>query len=83
MRNVSYTNNMDLTDYCIGGMHLSGNSMQNIASSEQIVKLAQGLKATKTKFYTGHCTGEYAFNILKEQLGAQIEAIKLGLEFEL
>ena len=39
---------MDLTDYCIGGMHLSGNSMQNIASSKQIVKLAQGLKATKT-----------------------------------
>ena len=74
---------MDLTDYCIGGMHLSGNSMQNIASSEQIVKLAQGLKATKTNFYTGHCTGEYAFNILKEQLGAQIEAIKSGLEFEL
>ncbi len=70
-------------DYCIGGMHLSGNSMQNIASSEQIVKLAQGLKVTKTKFYTGHCTGEYAFNILKEQLGAQIEAIKSGLEFEL
>ena len=30
---------MDLTDYCIGGMHLSGNSMQNIASSEQIVKV--------------------------------------------
>ena len=36
-----------------------------------------------TKIITGHCTGDEAFAILKEELGDVIEQMYTGMEIEL
>lgn len=33
--------------------------------------------------YTGHCTGEQAFNILKSRFGEKIEQFHSGMEIEI
>lgn len=61
----------------IGGFHLFNKS-------EAYVKtLARGIKETGIMFvYTGHCTGEKAYGILKEELGEQVMRLMTGLIME-
>lgn len=62
----------------LGGFHLYKSS------KEEVRALAERIRGTGIrKIYTGHCTGESAFAILKEELGGCAEQIYTGMEMEL
>ena len=62
----------------IGGFHLFQ------MKEKQVLEFAQKLKETGVKkIYTGHCTGDKGFEILKEQLGDIVNQFYSGLEFDL
>lgn len=62
----------------IGGFHLYN------ASHEEVKAFANRVKDTGIeKVYTGHCTGEKSYRILKEQLGEKLEQFKVGLTIEI
>lgn len=59
----------------IGGFHLYHTS------DEDVRALAARIRSTGIqKIYTGHCTGEAAYTILKEELGSQAEQLYTGME---
>ena len=59
----------------IGGFHLYHST------EEEIRALAKRIRETGIqRVYTGHCTGQPAYDILKEQLGGQLEQLRTGLE---
>ncbi len=41
------------------------------------------LDADVKKVYTGHCTGERAFRVMKDALGSRVEQFHVGLEINL
>lgn len=62
----------------IGGFHLYRSSQ------EEVRALAKGIRDTGIqKVYTGHCTGQEAFTILKEELGDQVQQLYTGLEIRI
>ena len=62
----------------IGGLHLYKSPEADVRA------LAKGIKETGiTKVITGHCTGDEAYLILKEELGEIIEQMYTGMEIEL
>lgn len=61
----------------IGGFHLYNKT------EEEVRAFAAKIKETGIKhIYTGHCTGEKAFEILKEELGECVQQLHVGLEME-
>lgn len=62
----------------LGGFHLYKSS------EEEVRSLAERIRGTGIrKIYTGHCTGQRAFEILKEELGDCAEQIYTGMEIRL
>lgn len=60
----------------IGGLHLYRKT------DEEILLVAEKIKTLGIeKVITGHCTGEHAYQLLKEQLGDTVEQIYTGLKF--
>ena len=58
----------------IGGFHIY-NKPEN-----EVRKLAEMIKTTGIEYVcTGHCTGEKAYGILKEELGDMLHQLKDGL----
>ena len=58
----------------IGGFHLYG------LPQEKVHTLASRIRETGVeKIYTGHCTGEKSFQVLKDDLGDTISQLKTGL----
>ncbi len=53
-------------DFVIGGFHLYSNSSGESEKEERIIRLAHRLNEYDTVFYTGHCTGKYAFTVMKK-----------------
>ncbi|MDO4719460.1 MAG: MBL fold metallo-hydrolase [Peptostreptococcaceae bacterium] len=67
-------------DYVVGGFHLA--SPTGICEEERTVKeIADILKRSKTRFFTGHCTGEGPYGLLRSVLGERIEKLSGGTEF--
>ena len=61
----------------IGGFHLYDKS------EEEVRALAERIKATGIeKVYTGHCTGQKSFDILRSELGEKVEQLSVGLIME-
>lgn len=61
----------------IGGFHLFEST------DKAIIALAQRIKETGIQqVITGHCTGEHAFDILKENLGDCVQQIHCGMVIE-
>ena len=61
----------------VGGLHLYKSSESDVRA------LAKRMKETGIrKVVTGHCTGEEAFQILKEELGDVVEQMYTGMEME-
>lgn len=70
-------------DYVISGFHL----MNKVGYTEDDIKIiketAKELKKLNIKFFTGHCTGELPFEIMKEIMGDKICYIHSGDKFEI
>ena len=64
----------------LGGMHLSSPTNRQSEDPKILTEIAAGLAETETTFYTGHCTGEVAFEFLASKLGEQIKRISTGME---
>lgn len=61
----------------IGGFHLFNKT------DEEILRLAEKIRETGIEsVYTGHCTGDRAFALLKRKLGSMAEQLKVGLSIE-
>ncbi len=65
-------------DIVISGFHMQQKSGYAEEDLGIVRKIGLELKKTKTKFYTGHCTGEIPFQILKECMGEQLEYVHSG-----
>ena len=70
-------------DMVISGFHMMKSTKYTAEEIETIKQTAYELKQYKTKYYTGHCTGETAFEIMREILGNQIEYVRSGEEIEI
>lgn len=64
----------------ISGFHMRKKSGYGEEDLETIRKIGGELKKMQTKFYTGHCTGEIPFQILKECMGEQLTYVHSGDE---
>lgn len=61
----------------IGGFHLFNKSEETVRS------LARRIRETGIRYiYTGHCTGQKAFEILKDELGDMARQLRTGLVME-
>ncbi len=67
-------------DMVISGFHMMKKSGYEPSDVELIRGIAETLTCYKTKFYTGHCTGVEAYDILKEIMGNQMQYVKSGEE---
>lgn len=62
----------------VGGFHLSKRSENFVREYARAIR-----KYDLEKIYTGHCTGERAFEILKQELGETVENLWSGKVLEL
>lgn len=67
-------------DIAVGGFHLFNRSTGTSEPPDRVEALATSLMETGTVFYTGHCTGEKPFELLKELMGDRIHPIAGGSE---
>ncbi len=66
-------------DYVISGFHMmKRESEHDDAEKDVIIQTAQELSQMHTVFYTGHCTGVPAFEIMREIMGEQLIALHSG-----
>lgn len=64
----------------ISGFHMVQKNGYSEEDIKNIREVASELKTFPTKFYTGHCTGEFAFAVMKEIMGEQIVALHSGMQ---
>ncbi len=67
-------------DIVISGFHLMKKNGYSDEDVENIKDIATELRAMDTTFYTGHCTGEEPFAIMKEIMGDKLHYIHSGDE---
>ena len=71
-------------DAVFAGFHLYNPSLAQTEPRELVEAIAQELDTRRnTRFYTGHCTGQEAFDILKETLGDRLTYMSGGSVFEI
>ena len=68
-------------DVVISGFHLFRLPAGDPAADGLIRSTADAMLAGDTVYYTGHCTGDYAFEKLKEILGERLQRISGGESF--
>ncbi len=68
-------------DVLVGGFHFMRAHPNT--DTEKLRTVAHDLGKLPTRYYTGHCTGEYAFGVLKETLGAQLSSFSTGMILEI
>ena len=66
-----------------GGFHLYSPSTNVTEPAEAIQRLAQELSQHDAVFYTCHCTGNIAFEIMRGSLGDKIQYFSTGSAIEL
>lgn len=64
-------------DAVVSGFHMKKKEY-TAEDDTLIMETAQQLKKMPTQFYTGHCTGEYAFDIMKKIMGGQLTYVHSG-----
>ncbi|MCR4715913.1 MAG: MBL fold metallo-hydrolase [Lachnospiraceae bacterium] len=69
-------------DLVVSGFHLMKKVDYNDEEIEEIRHIAKELTSYKTKFVTCHCTGLYAFEIMKEIMGEQLDYAHSGDEIK-
>lgn len=65
-------------DIVISGFHLMQSQPYEAEDVTKIKKIAKELKKTGALFYTGHCTGQAAYDIMKPILGERLRPIHSG-----
>lgn len=66
-------------DVFFGGFHLFQLPEGEAASDKLIDETGRALLPGKTVYYTGHCTGAYAYDRLKTILGERLRAMSGGM----
>lgn len=67
-------------DAVVSGFHMKKKEYTT-EDDALITETAKQLLEMPTRFYTGHCTGEYAFAIMKEIMGSQLTYVHSGDSF--
>ena len=68
----------------VGGLHLFSPPLIKANEYKKYLdNLTDGLKKMDVSIYTGHCTGKFALNYMKEKLGNMIHEINTGMELEI
>lgn len=70
-------------DVVISGFHMMKHQAYTLEDEAIITEIARELKKTKIQLYTGHCTSEYPFQLMKEILGNQLVWVHSGEEIKL
>lgn len=70
----------DVPDAMISGFHMMKKTEYTEEEIRGIEETAHICSSLKTKFYTGHCTGEAAFEIMKKIMGEQLHYLHTGDE---
>lgn len=65
-------------DVVISGFHMMKKTDYTEEEIDNIRETASALIKTPTKFYTGHCTGQAAFDLMKDIMGDQLRQIHSG-----
>ena len=61
----------------IGGFHLHNKSEKYVRELSERIR-ETGVEAV----FTGHCTGDEAYRIMKEELGDKVHQLCVGLKME-
>lgn len=69
--------------YVIGGFHLFNPISKKYESDELITSIAKELNALDSKFYTCHCTGTKAYQIMKNEMNGKLVYLSTGMVVEL
>lgn len=76
--------NIDKIDFFIGGLHLVDDPiLKTSIKTSDLDDVANYLKNNICITYTCHCTGDPAYNYLKEQLNDKIEYLRTGSELNI
>lgn len=68
-----------LPDYVISGFHMMKRDGEHTDEEKAvIIQTAEELARTDTVFFTGHCTGKPAFELMKPIMGDKLQAIRSG-----
>lgn len=67
-------------DIVLSGFHMKKNGDYTEAELRTIRSVAEALKQTRTVYYTGHCTGEPAYALMRSVLGDQLRPLHSGEE---
>lgn len=70
-------------DVILGGFHLSNPYWDTSEDEDTIDQIGQFLLETGAKYYTGHCTGQAAYERLKDNMGDQIDYLPGGSVIEI
>ena len=70
-------------DAVVGGFHLFNPGTGATESAGLVNSLASELARRKSVYYTGHCTGTEAFEILRDTLGDRLHYLATGSQFDL
>ena len=65
------------------GFHMMKNGLYEDEDIARVRQTAEILAGSSTHFYTGHCTGEEAYGIMKEILGPQLHHLHAGDIFDI
>ncbi|WP_022668027.1 MBL fold metallo-hydrolase [Desulfospira joergensenii] len=83
MRSVRQETGIDRFDLVLGGFHLYNPVRKKTESRQEMDRLLDEIRAFETSvFYTGHCTGQVAFEYLKEKLGDRVKPFRTGTVIE-
>ena len=69
-------------DVVISGFHMKKDGEYTRQELEEIRETAILLKETGILFYTGHCTGQRAFDEMKEIMGEKLKSLHSGQELK-
>jgi len=72
-----------MPDVVFGGFHLFELDPEDAESERLIAATAEALSEGNTVYYTGHCTGDWAYARLKETLGDRLRPMDCGAAAEL
>lgn len=76
-------NYRSLPTHVIGGFHLYSHSLDKSERPETVFEVGRYLLDSSAEYYTGHCTGEEAYNILKRTMGQMIHKMSAGSRIEI